>query len=69
MSGNVNFHVVRSALQNQRVYAVFIFADQVFYRSYVLRHIRLRFFAVLMSIFSFDLRLRASSPVWGYREK
>ena len=28
------------------VYSVYIFAGQVFYRSYVLRHIRLRSFAV-----------------------
>ena len=39
MSSKVNFHVVRSALQN---YSGYIFAGQVFYRSYVLRHIRLR---------------------------
>ena len=39
MSSKANFHVVRSALQN---YSVYIFAGQVFYRSYVLRHIRLR---------------------------
>ena len=39
MSSKANFHVVRSVLQN---YSVYIFAGQVFYRSYVLRHIRLR---------------------------
>ena len=30
---------------------MYILDDQVFYRSYVLRHIRLRFFAVSMSIY------------------
>ena len=45
MSRKVNFHVVRSALQNS-VSTQYIFAGQVFYRCYVLQHIRLLSFAV-----------------------
>ena len=49
MSSKVNFHVVRSALQN---YSGYIFAGQVFYRSYVLRNIRLRsIFCLVLPMF------------------
>ena len=45
MSCKVNFHIVRSALQNS-LSTQYIFAGQVFYRCYVLQHIRLLSFAV-----------------------
>ena len=46
MSCKVNFHVVRSAWPHSQLSAWYIFDDQVFFRSYVLQHIRLRSFAV-----------------------
>ena len=59
MSCKANFHVVRSALQNSMC-TLYIFADQVFLRSYVLRHIRLRSFAVEMSISRKKVRARVT---------
>ena len=47
-------YVVRSALQTH-VYTLVFFADQISCRSYVTRHIRLRFLAVIM--FTSCLRL------------
>ena len=41
-----DFHVVRSALENSQFPTWYIFADQVFFRSYVLRHIDFWSFAV-----------------------
>ena len=48
ISCKVNFHVVRSALQNSVcLLSAYEFADRVFYRSYsVSRHIRLQSFSV-----------------------
>ena len=47
MPCKVNFHLVRSTLQNSMC---LLFADQFFYRSYLLRHIRLRSFAVFKNV-------------------
>ena len=51
MSCKVNFHVVRSAWPHSQLSTWYIFADQVFFWSYVLRHIRLWSFAVNVQFF------------------
>ena len=64
MSCKVNFYVVRSAWPHSQLSAWYIFDDQVFFRSYVLQHFRLRSFAVNVHLV-FQMIFFPQNFFWG----